>query len=70
MSANSEFYITFSIFCAALVVIALMVLSERRPKTDLNPSLIPTTPLIYGSMLVAMLAGVHLLNLLGVQTGR
>ncbi len=47
-----------------------MVLQERRPKSDLTPSLIPTTPVLYVSVLVGVLAGIHLLNLIGIHTGR
>jgi hypothetical protein len=70
MSNNFELYLTISIFCAAITVGLAMVLQERRPKTDLAPSLIPTTPVLYTSVFVGVLAGVHLLNLVGVQTGR
>ncbi len=47
-----------------------MILQERRPKTDLRPSLIPTTPVLYVCVLVGVLAGIHVLNLLGLHTGR
>ncbi len=70
MSNNFEFNLTVSMFCAALVVGAAMILQERRPKTDLRPSLIPTTPVLYISVLVGVLSGIHLLNLLGFHTGR
>jgi hypothetical protein len=70
MPYNFEFYLTFSMFCASILVGVAMVLQERRPKTDLAPSLIPTTPVLYTSVIIGVLAGVHLLNLLGVHTGR
>ncbi len=47
-----------------------MILQERRPKTDLRPSLIPTTTVLYVSVMVGVLAGIHLLNLAGIHTGR
>jgi hypothetical protein len=70
MTINSEFIITVSIFCAAILIVFLMYRHERRPKMDLTPSLIPTTPLLYAAGITAMIAGVHLLNLFGLHTGR
>ena len=70
MSNNFEFYLTVSMFCAAIILGGAMILQERRPKTDLRPSLIPTTPVLYVCVLVGVLAGIHLLNLLGLHTGR
>jgi hypothetical protein len=70
MTINFEFYVTISVFSIALLTIGLMNVLERRPKTTLKPSLIPTTPILYASGIVAIMAGIHLLNLLGLHTGR
>ena len=55
---------------AALLVIARMVVLEKRPRNDLNPRLIPTTPVMIASGFVALLAFIHLINLAGLHTGR
>lgn len=67
---SANFLITFAIAVAALVVIGIIAWRERRPRYSLNPGLLPPTPVIIFSGIVALLAIVHLLNLLGVQTGR
>jgi hypothetical protein len=43
---------------------------ERRPRASFKPRLLPTTPLMFAGVLISMLAIVHLVNLLGVRTGR
>ena len=67
---NTQFILTAVVFAAALALIARMVIVERRPRDDLNPSLLPTTPVIIAGGFVAILALVHLINLVGVHTGR
>ncbi|WP_119392003.1 hypothetical protein [Taklimakanibacter lacteus] len=65
-----QFYLTAFVFLAALLVVARMVIIEKRPRTDLNPRLIPTTPVLIASGFVALLALIHLVNLIGIHTGR
>ncbi len=65
-----QFYVTALVFLAALLVIARMIVIEKRPRTDLNPRLLPTTPVLIVSGFVAMLALIHLANLVGFHTGR
>ncbi len=43
---------------------------ERRPRKSLEPRLIPTTPLMFAGILVALLALIHMVNLMGIRTGR
>jgi hypothetical protein len=43
---------------------------ERKPRVSLEPSLIPSIPVMFVSGFVALYALVHVLNLLGFQTGR
>ena len=62
--------LTGLIFLAALALIIRMVIIERRPRSNLNPRLIPTTPVLIISGFVALLALVHLANLVGLHTGR
>lgn len=67
---TTQFILTAAILAAALAVIARMVVIEKRPRTDLNPRLIPTTPVLLICGFVVLLAVVHLVNLAGVHTGR
>jgi hypothetical protein len=65
-----QFLLTLVVMVAALLVIARMVVLEKRPRNDLNPRLIPTTPVMIASGFVALLAFIHLINLAGLHTGR
>ena len=65
-----ELWLTLAILVACMAVSGLMAWLERRPRTDLNPRLLPTTPILLATGFVGLLALVHLLNLWGIQTGR
>jgi hypothetical protein len=67
---NTHFVLTLLVLLAALGMIARTVVVEKRPRTDLNPRLIPTTPVLLACALVALLAIVHLANLAGLHTGK
>lgn len=67
---NIEMTITLAVLAAAILMIAAMVILEKRPRIDLTPRLLPTTPIMLAAGLVAMLAVVHVVNLLGYHTGR
>lgn len=65
-----DLWLTLAALCASIAVGALMVWLERRPRTDLSPRLLPTTPILLGAALIGLLALVHLVNLYGIHTGR
>jgi hypothetical protein len=65
-----QFMLTAFVLVAAVLVIIRMVILERRPRNDLNPRLIPTTPVMIVSGFVALLAFIHLINLVGFHTGK
>jgi len=65
-----QFYLTAIVLVASLLVAARMVIVEKRPRTNLNPRLIPTTPVLIASGFVALLALIHLMNLIGIHTGQ
>ena len=65
-----ELWITVTALALGFGLAAVMVILERRPRHDLNPRLIPTTPLMFAGVLIGLLARVHLLNLSGMHTGR
>lgn len=67
---STHFILTVLVLLAAVAVVARMVIVEKRPRTNLNPRLIPTTPVIVVGGLVALLALIHLVNLAGMHTGR
>jgi hypothetical protein len=67
---SPQLIITLLVFVAAVFVIARMVVLERRPRNSLNPPLVPTTPVMLVSGFVAILALIHLINLIGLHTGR
>ena len=62
--------LTLLVLVAALLIIVRIVIVEKRPRKDLNPGLIPTTPVMIASGFVALLAFIHLINLVGFHTGR
>lgn len=66
----SELWITGAALALGLLGVGWMVLIERRPRDLTRPRLVPTTPVMFASALVAVLALVHLLNLFGLRTGQ
>jgi hypothetical protein len=65
-----ELYLTASVFVSAIACVGLLSWLERRPRPPLSPQLIPITPLLLAAVLVAVLAGSHLLSLWGIEHGR
>jgi hypothetical protein len=65
-----QLVLTIFVLAASLLVIARMIILEKRPRNGLNPRLIPTTPVLIASGFVALLAFIHLINLVGFHTGR
>lgn len=65
-----EFYATVAVFILALAFAGFMAWLERRPRAAMQPRLLPTTPLMLAAILLAVLAGSHLLSIWGVEHGR
>ncbi|MBI2718278.1 MAG: hypothetical protein HY245_08505 [Rhizobiales bacterium] len=65
-----DLWLTLAALAVGLGLMALMAWLERRPRRDLNPRLVPTTPVLFVGTAIALLALVHLLNLWGIHTGR
>jgi hypothetical protein len=59
--------LTLGALLAGLALMGAMSYVERRPRQNLDARLVPTTPLMFAGALVAILAAVHLLTVLGVQ---
>jgi hypothetical protein len=70
MNLWGEQLITAVVLGGALAAVALMAYIEKRSRAEFRTVLIPTTPILLASGLVALLALVHLLNLAGIHTGR
>jgi hypothetical protein len=67
---STQMIVTLGVLAASAGTAGAMVILEKRPRRDLKPRLIPTTPILIAAGFVTVLAVVHLVNLLGVHTGR
>ena len=67
---NTEFWLTLSVFGLGAAMASLMVWLERRPKQELAPRIFPTTLFLLIGGVLTVFAGIHLLNLIGLHTGR
>ncbi|MFN0191531.1 MAG: hypothetical protein ACKVP5_06080 [Aestuariivirga sp.] len=67
---QAETAITLAFLILGLALAGLMAWIERRPRTNFKPRLVPTTPIMFLGVLVALIAAVHILNLYGIKTGR
>ena len=67
---NTEFWLTLSVFGLGAALAGTMVWLEKRPKLELSPKLFPTTLFLLIGGAFVILAGIHLLNLMGLHTGR
>ncbi len=52
-------------FAVSAIVVLVALWRETRPRTTLDPPLLPARPFLFGGLLVAVLTGVHLLTFLG-----
>ena len=63
-----------SLTCGGLALgaalVAVMVWIEKRPRKTLEPWLVPTTPLMFVGAFICLVAVVHIVNSLGIHTGR
>ena len=67
---NSEFWITLAVFVGGGALAGTMIWLEKRPKQYLSPQLFPTTLFLLIGSALAVFAGIHLINLFGLHTGR
>ncbi len=68
--APMEMALTLGTLAAGLVLMGTMSFIEHRPRKDLEPRLLPTTPFMFAGAVIAILAVVHLLTVFGVQLPR
>ncbi len=57
--------ITIALLAAGLAISGAMIWLERRPRTNLDVRTFPTTPFLMVGVVMALMAIVHLLSLLG-----
>ena len=65
-----EMLLTYGGLALGLALVAIMVWIERRPRKSLEPGLMPTTPLMFLGAFICLVAVVHIVNSLGIHTGR
>jgi hypothetical protein len=59
-----EFWVTLAVLSGGAATVGLMTWLEKRPKTQLQPRLFPTTLVMVLAALVAIMAGFHVIDLL------
>ena len=67
---SSQFITTFAIFASCVGGIVGLVFYEHKPRESLDPKMLPSSALMLVIGIAALLAAVHLVNLLGIHTGR
>jgi hypothetical protein len=65
-----DMLLTYGGLALGLALVAIMVWIERRPRKSLEPRLVPTTPLMFLGAFICLVAVVHIVNSLGIHTGR
>lgn len=65
-----ETSLTYGGLALGAALVAVMVWIEKRPRKTLEPRLVPTTPLMFVGAFICLVAVVHIVNSLGIHTGR
>ena len=65
-----EMSLTYGGLALGVALVAVMAWIERRPRKTLEPSLVPTTPLMFLGAFICLVAVVHIVNSLGIHTGK
>ena len=65
-----ELSLTYGGLALGAALVAVMVWIEKRPRKTLEPRLVPTTPLMFVGAFICLVAVVHIVNSLGIHTGR
>lgn len=65
-----EISLTYGGLALGVALVSLMVWIEKRPRKTLEPRLVPTTPLMFVGAFICLVAVVHIVNSLGIHTGR
>ena len=65
-----EMSLTYGGLALGMVLVAVMVWIEKRPRKSLEPNLVPTTPLMFLGAFICLVAVVHIVNTFGIHTGK
>ena len=65
-----EMSLTYGGLALGVALVAVMVWIQKRPRKTLEPRLVPTTPLMFVGAFICLVAVVHIVNSLGIHTGR
>jgi len=65
-----EMSLTYGGLALGLVLVAIMVWLEKRPRKSLEPRMVPTTPFMFLGAFICLVAVIHIVNTLGIHTGR
>lgn len=69
MGQGLSLTVTLIVLASSLAGAGLLVWLEKRPATPGRIRFLPTTPLIFLALIVAVVMIVHLLTLMGADTG-
>ncbi len=67
MAQTMEWTLTILALAGGCALAGLMAWLEKRPRVDLEPRLVPTTPVMFAGILIAIMALVHMLTLAGIE---
>jgi uncharacterized membrane protein YbhN (UPF0104 family) len=62
-----QFLVTSGILLATLSLVGFLIWQEKRPRKDLMPSLLPTTPILLLAAIVILLTAVHLVHIVAPE---
>lgn len=62
--------LTYGGLALGLTLVGVMAWLERRPRKSLNPRMVPTTPLMFLGAFICLVAVIHIVNSLGIHTGK
>ena len=65
-----EISLTYGGLALGVALVAVMAWIEKRPRKSLEPSLVPTAPLMFLGAFICLVAVVHIVNSFGIHTGK
>jgi hypothetical protein len=62
--------LTYGGLAVGVGLVGIVVWLEKRPRKSLTPRMVPTTPLMFLGAFICLVAVIHIVNTLGIHTGR